>query len=70
MPFSNESGNNDIEYLSDGMTDSLINSLSQLPICQLKREVLCFVTKEKRLIPSELARIVCAGSTEWPSSKA
>lgn len=31
MPFVNESGNLDIEYLSDGMTDTLINSLSQLP---------------------------------------
>ncbi len=31
MPFVNASGNADTEYLSDGMTESLINSLSQLP---------------------------------------
>ncbi len=31
MPFANESGNAEIEYLSDGMTETLINSLSQLP---------------------------------------
>lgn len=31
MPFVNESGNADVEYLSDGMTDSLIISLSNLP---------------------------------------
>ena len=31
MPFANESGNQDLEYLSDGMTESLITSLSQLP---------------------------------------
>ncbi len=31
MPFVNESDNAEIEYLSDGMTESLINSLSQLP---------------------------------------
>ncbi len=31
MPFVNESGNADVEYLSDGITESLINSLSQLP---------------------------------------
>ena len=31
LPFSNASGNADMEYLSDGITESLINSLSQLP---------------------------------------
>ena len=31
MPFVNESSNADIEYLSDGMTESLINSLSHIP---------------------------------------
>ena len=31
MPFVNESGNADLEYLSDGITETMINSLSQLP---------------------------------------
>ncbi len=31
MPFVNEGGNADVEYLSDGVTESLINSLSTLP---------------------------------------
>ncbi len=31
MPFVNASGSADLEYLSDGMTDTLINSLLQLP---------------------------------------
>ena len=31
MPFVNESGNADLEYLSDGMTETLINALMQLP---------------------------------------
>src|SRR5215212_8704904 len=30
MPFSNDSGTVDAEYLSDGITDSLINSLSKI----------------------------------------
>ena len=31
MPFINEGGNADVEYLSDGMTETLIKSLSELP---------------------------------------
>jgi TolB-like protein/Tfp pilus assembly protein PilF len=31
LPFENASGNADLEYLSDGITESLINSLLQLP---------------------------------------
>ena len=31
MPFVNDSGNAEVEYLSDGMTETLISSLSQLP---------------------------------------
>jgi eukaryotic-like serine/threonine-protein kinase len=34
LPFVNQSGNSDAEYLSDGVTESVINTLSQLP--QLK----------------------------------
>ena len=36
MPFTNESGNADIEYLTDGMTESLINTLSTLPNLSVK----------------------------------
>ncbi|MBA2339046.1 MAG: protein kinase, partial [Pyrinomonadaceae bacterium] len=36
LPFINQSGNADIEYLSDGMTESLITSLSQLPNLNIK----------------------------------
>src|SRR5262249_7202505 len=34
--FVNESGNADVEYLSDGMTETLISSLSQVPGLNVK----------------------------------
>lgn len=36
MPFVNDSGNADLEYLSDGLTESLIGSLSRLPELSVK----------------------------------
>lgn len=36
MPFVNGSGNADLDYLSDGMTETLIRSLSQLPNLNVK----------------------------------
>ena len=36
MPFVNDSGNPDVEYLSDGMTETLIRSLSQVPNLSVK----------------------------------
>jgi len=36
MPFVNASGNADLDYLSDGMTETLISGLSQLPNLNVK----------------------------------
>jgi len=47
MPFVNESGNADGEYLSDGMTETLINSLSQLPKLSVKARSSVFRYKGK-----------------------
>ncbi len=47
MPFVNESGNADTEYLSDGMTETLINSLSQLPKLSVKARSSVFRYKGK-----------------------
>jgi serine/threonine-protein kinase len=47
MPFVNESGNADIEYLSDGMTETLISSLSQLPNLSVKPRSSVFRYKGK-----------------------
>ena len=55
MPFTNESRNEDIEYLSDGMTDSLINSLSQLPHLAVKARSSVFQYKGKEVEPKRIA---------------
>ena len=47
MPFVNASGNADVEYLSDGMTETLISSLSQLPNLSVKARSSVFRYKGK-----------------------
>src|ERR1700674_4563066 len=47
MPFVNESGNAEVEYLSDGMTETLISSLSQLPHLNVKARSTVFRYKGK-----------------------
>ena len=47
MPFVNESGNADTEYLSDGMTETLIGSLSQVPNLNVKARSSVFRYKGK-----------------------
>src|SRR5262249_16413980 len=47
MPFVNASGNADVDYLSDGMTETLISSLSQLPNLNVKARSTVFRYKGK-----------------------
>jgi len=56
MPFVNASGNADIEYLSDGMTESLMNSLSQLPNLSVKARSSVFRYKGKEVEPVAAAK--------------
>src|SRR5438270_9389475 len=51
LPFVNASGNSDIEYLSDGLTESLITSLSQLPRLSVKARSTVFHYKGKDVTP-------------------
>ena len=55
MPFINESGSSDIEYLSDGMTETLINSLSQIPNLSVKARSSVFRYKGKEFDPKKIA---------------
>jgi TolB-like protein/Tfp pilus assembly protein PilF len=55
LPFVNESGNADVEYLSDGMTDTLINSLSQIANLSVKARSSVFRYKGKEIDPKKIA---------------
>ncbi|MFN2511462.1 MAG: protein kinase [Pyrinomonadaceae bacterium] len=55
MPFVNESGNSDVEYLSDGMTETLINSLSKIPNLSVKARSSVFRYKGKEIDAKTIA---------------
>jgi len=54
LPFKNETSNSDLEYLSDGMTESLINSLAQIPQVTVKASTSVFRYKNSQ---TDLQRI-------------
>jgi serine/threonine protein kinase len=56
MPFVNESGSADVEYLSDGMTETLISSLSQLPNLNIKPRSSVFRYKGKETNPQTIGK--------------
>ena len=56
MPFVNEGGKAELEYLSDGMTDTLISSLSQLPSLSVKARSSVFRYKGKETNPQTIGK--------------
>src|SRR5204862_2298739 len=56
MPFVNASGNPDVEYLSDGMTETLISSLSKLPNLNVKASSSVSYFKDKGMNPQTIAK--------------
>jgi serine/threonine protein kinase/Tfp pilus assembly protein PilF len=56
LPFVNASGNADVEYLSDGMTETLISSLSQLPKLSVKARSSVFRYKGKETNPRDIGK--------------
>jgi TolB-like protein/DNA-binding winged helix-turn-helix (wHTH) protein len=55
LPFRNESGNPDLEYLSDGVSESLINSLSQFPRLKIIARTSAFQYKNKGIDLKEVS---------------
>ena len=56
LPFYNASGNPDTDYLTDGISEALINSLSQLPGVRVSARSLAFRYKGKDIDPLAAGR--------------
>ncbi len=56
LPFSNQSGSADTEYLSDGITESLINDLSKLPKLAVMSRSSVFRYKGRDADPQAVAK--------------
>jgi TolB-like protein/Flp pilus assembly protein TadD len=56
LPFRNESNNQENEYLSDGVTESIINRLGQLPNLSVKARGSVFQYKGKVISPQDASR--------------
>ena len=56
LPFVNASGNPDTDYLTDGLTETLINSLSQLQGVRVSARSLAFRYKGKNVDPLKAGR--------------
>lgn len=56
LPFANDSGDAEMEYLSDGLSESLINNLSQVPRLKVIARSSAFRYKGKEVNPEEVAQ--------------
>ncbi len=56
LPFTNASGDPEMEYLSDGLTESLINSLAQLPRLRVLPRTTVFRFKGKADDPQRIGK--------------
>jgi len=54
LPLSNASNDQETEYLCDGITESIINSLSQIPALQVMSRSTVFNYKNKTIDPQEV----------------
>lgn len=56
LPFANETGDPEIEYLCDGLTESLMNSLSRLPNMRVTARASAFHYKGQSIDPRKVGR--------------
>ena len=62
LPFVNNTNDPNFEYLSDGITESIINSLSQLPNLKVMSRNAVFRFKDRKLDPQEIGRNLQVGA--------
>jgi serine/threonine-protein kinase len=62
LPFVNDSSDPDAEYISDGITESIINKLSQLPKLKVMSRNAVFRYKGRRVDPQEVGRSLGVGA--------
>lgn len=62
LPFVNDSNDPNAEYLSDGITESIIRSLSQLPKLKVMSRSAVFRFKDKSIDPQEAGRSLKVGA--------
>jgi TolB-like protein/Tfp pilus assembly protein PilF len=58
LPFVNATGDPELEYLSDGVTESLINALGKLPGLSVKARSMVFRYKGREVDPKEVATVL------------
>jgi serine/threonine protein kinase/Flp pilus assembly protein TadD len=56
LPLANDSGEHDTEYLSDGITESIISSLSQLPKLRVMARATVFRYKGREIDPLQVGQ--------------
>ncbi len=56
LPFLNQTGNPEFDYLADGITDNLINSLSRLPKLRVMSHSAVSAFKATSLIPQQVGK--------------
>jgi TolB-like protein/Flp pilus assembly protein TadD len=62
LPFENQGGDPEMEYLSDGITESIINSLSRLPQIRVMARSTVFRYKGQQIDPRDVGRRLNLGA--------
>src|SRR5262249_34878813 len=62
LPFANDTGDPNAEYLSDGITESIIRSLSQLPNLKIMSRNAVFRFKGQSTDPQEIGKSLNVGA--------